>query len=96
MAAPDNLRVVTGQGTSVSLLQRALLALVGLLVLVTAFFFLTVALIAGAILALIIAVRWWWLMRKLRARAAASGPLEGEYTVIEEGSRTDSQPRRPR
>ena len=84
MAAPDRVRVLTAHSTATGWLQRVLLALLGLLVLVTAFFFLTVALIAGAFLAVIIGVRWWWLMRRLRAREAASDSLEGQYTVVQE------------
>lgn len=64
-------------------LERVLYALLGLTVLVLAFFFLTVALVAGALLAAVIAVRWWWLARKLRQRAD-EGTLEGEYTVVEQ------------
>lgn len=63
-------------------LERILYALLGVTVLVLAFFFLTVALVAGALLAAIIAVRWWWLARKLRQHAD-QGTFEGEYTVVE-------------
>ena len=66
--------------------ERILYALLGLTILVLAFFFLTVALVAGALLAAIIAVRWWWLARKLR-RHAAQGTFEGEYTVVEQPPR---------
>jgi hypothetical protein len=66
-----------------SWLQRALLVLVATALAIVATVFLTVALIAGAVLALVIGVRWWWTVRKLREQVKASGPLEGEYSVIE-------------
>ena len=66
-----------------SWLQQAVLAIVGVAVIVVAFFFVTVALIAGALLAIGIALRWWWVVRRLRKASANSGPLEGEYVVIE-------------
>lgn len=94
MAAPDKIRVLTYRSAGANWLQRVLLAALGLLIFVTAFFFLTVALIAGAFLAAIIAVRWWWVMRRLRARQAASGPLEGEYTVVENAGAPDRRPER--
>jgi predicted membrane metal-binding protein len=62
--------------------ERVLYTLLGLTILVLAFFFLTVALIAGAFLAAIIAVRWWWMARKLR-QSASEGTIEGEYTIVE-------------
>ena len=61
-----------------SWLQQAALTVVGLTVIVVAFFFITVALIAGALLAIGIALRWWWVVRRLRKTSAKSGPLEGE------------------
>ncbi|MBI4195336.1 MAG: hypothetical protein HY526_09685 [Betaproteobacteria bacterium] len=66
-------------------LEKILYAIVGAVVLVTAFFFLTVAIIAGAFLALAIIARWWWISRKLR-RAARDETLEGQYTVVERSS----------
>lgn len=63
-------------------LERILYTLLGLTILVLAFFFLTVALVAGALLAAIIAVRWWWMARKLR-QSASEGTIEGEYTIVE-------------
>ena len=66
------------------------MAIVGVTVIVVAFFFVTVALIAGALLAIGIALRWWWVVRRLRKASANSGPLEGEYVVIE---RADSDMR---
>lgn len=91
MDAPDRVRIPTSRSTATGWLQRVLLSVLGVLVLVTAFFFLTVALIAGAFLAVIIGVRWWWLVRRLRAREAASGPLEGHYTVVQEPGTSDRQ-----
>lgn len=75
--------------------ERILYALLGVTILVLAFFFLTVALAAGALLAAIIAVRWWWLARKLRQRAD-QGTFEGEYTVVEKSLRAPPAPRRER
>ena len=75
-----------------SWLQQVALTVVGVAVVVVAFFFVTVALIAGALLAIGIALRWWWAVRRLRKASANSGPLEGEYVVVE---RADSDsPRR--
>ena len=68
--------------------QRTIIAVIGISLAVVAFFFIAVALVAGACLALGLAVRWWWVMRRLRAEHKASGPLEGEYAVIEK-SRED-------
>lgn len=73
-------------------LTKIALALVGAVILISAFFFLTVALIAGAFLALGIAVRWWWFMRKVRAQARASEALEGQYTVVERSRAEAPQP----
>ena len=75
-----------------SWLQQAALAVVGLTLIVVAFFFITVALIAGALLAIAIALRWWWVVRRLRKNAEKTGPLEGEYVVIE-GADSDAQRR---
>ena len=74
-----------------SWLQQVALTVVGVAVIVVAFFFVTVALIAGALLAIGIALRWWWVVRRLRKASAHSGPLEGEYVVIE---RADSDSER--
>ncbi|HUP93808.1 MAG TPA: hypothetical protein VM164_02790 [Burkholderiales bacterium] len=75
-----------------SWLQQAALTIVGVAVIVVAFFFVTVALIAGALLAIGIALRWWWVVRRLRKTSARSGPLEGEYVVIERAD-SDTQQR---
>ena len=48
-----------------------------------AFFFLAIALVAAVSIALIVGLRVWWVMRRVRAQAAASAPLEGEYSVVE-------------
>lgn len=74
-------------------LERTLYALLGVTILVLAFFFLTVALLAGALLAAIIGVRWWWLARKLR-QSARQGTFEGEYTIV--GQSTQTRPPLPR
>jgi len=71
-------------------LQRALLAALGAVLVIVAFFFLTIALIVGSFLALALGLRWWWHIRKLRAQARATDALEGEYTVLE---RTDTRQR---
>ncbi|MGE0559014.1 MAG: hypothetical protein AB7E73_16555 [Burkholderiales bacterium] len=65
-----------------SLLERIVFFVLGLLVLVAAFFFIGIALVAGAILAGVILLRFWWLKRKLRG-TAQDGVVEGEYRVVE-------------
>ena len=75
-------------------LQRTLLAIVALSFAVVAFFFITIALIAAAFIALAVGIRWWWVLRRLRAQARASAPLEGEYTVIEHAPAIEREPRR--
>lgn len=64
------------------LIERIVFFVLGLVVLVAAFFFIGIALIAGAILAGVILLRFWWLKRKLRD-TAEDGVVEGEYTVVE-------------
>ena len=76
-------RVLISGRRSGNWLQRALFIAVGALVAVAAFFFLAVALAAGAFIALGLAIRWWWVLRRMRARAEASRPIDGEYTVVE-------------
>ena len=56
--------------------------MLGLVVLVAAFFFIGIALIAGAILAGVILLRFWWIKRKLR-QAHEESYVEGEYRVVE-------------
>jgi Flp pilus assembly protein TadB len=68
--------------------KRAAYAVLGVaaavIVIALGFFFVTLILIAGALLAIVIAVRWWWIMRRLRKARDAAGPLEGDYTVIDQ------------
>ena len=64
-------------------LARAALAVLGLAIAVLAFFFLAVAVMVGAVLAVVVALRWWWVVRKIKAARAASGPIDGEYTVVD-------------
>ncbi len=75
-----HIRIITRP--QAGLLERIVFFVLGLVVLVAAFFFIGIALIAGAILAGILLIRWWWLKRKL-PHAAPDGVVEGEYTVIE-------------
>lgn len=71
-----NVRPQTG------LIGRIVFFVLGLFVLVAAFFFVGIALIAGTILTTAILLRWWWIRRKLR-RAHADSYVEGEYQVVE-------------
>ncbi|MDP2397439.1 MAG: hypothetical protein Q8M53_03660 [Burkholderiales bacterium] len=72
-----------------SLLERIVFFVLGLIVLIAAFFFIGIALIAGAIVAAVFLIRWWWLQRKLR-RETGKTWVEGEYTVVESAI-TDKQ-----
>lgn len=65
-----------------SLLERIIFFVLGLIILVAAFFFIGIALIAGAILAGVILLRFWWIKRKLQ-RAHEDSFVEGEYTIVE-------------
>lgn len=65
-----------------SLLERIFYFVLGLIVLVAAFFFIGIALIAGAILAGVILLRFWWIKRKLR-QTHEDSYVEGEYRVVE-------------
>lgn len=65
-----------------SLFERILFALLGLVVLIAAFFFIGIALIAGVVLAGVILIRFWWLKRKL-ASASQDEAVEGEFSVVE-------------
>lgn len=67
--------------------QRVLYAVLGLALLVLAFFFLTVALVAGALVAMVVLARLWWISRKLGARPA-DDTLEGEFRIV---SRNDDE-----
>lgn len=64
------------------LLERIVFFVLGLVVLVAAFFFIGIALIAGVILAGVILLRFWWIARKLR-RAQQESFVDGEYRVVE-------------
>lgn len=64
------------------LIGRIVFFVLGLFVLVAAFFFIGIALIAGALLAGALLLRWWWIRRKLR-QAHADSFVEGEYQVVE-------------
>ena len=64
------------------LIERIVFFVLGLVVLVAAFFFIGIALIAGAILAVVILLRFWWFKRKLR-RTNKESYVEGEYRVVE-------------
>lgn len=76
------IRIIAAPGAG--LLERIAYSVLGLLVLVAAFFFIGIALVAGALLALVVLARWWWLRRRLR-RAKADSFVEGEYRVVEAG-----------
>ena len=94
MNAPRDPRLLTFQARG-GWLQRALLALAGLSLAVVAFFFITVALIAAAFIALAVGIRWWWALRRLRAQAKATAPIEGEYIVVEKNAPLiEHEPRR--
>jgi predicted lipid-binding transport protein (Tim44 family) len=80
----DPLLLTYSGSTGHNWLARVLITAAGLFVAVTAFFFLTVALVVGALVVAIIAVRVWWVMRRIRAQQEASGPLEGDYTIVKE------------
>lgn len=64
------------------LIERIVFFILGLAVLVAAFFFIGIALIAGAILAGVILLRFWWIKRKLR-QTREDSYVEGEYRVVE-------------
>jgi protein-S-isoprenylcysteine O-methyltransferase Ste14 len=65
-----------------SLMERIIFFVLGLAVLVAAFFFISIALVAGALLAGVILLRFWWLRRQLR-KAHEDSYVEGEYRVVE-------------
>ena len=65
------------------LIGQVVYFLLGIVVLVLAFFFIGIALIAGVILAIALLIRWWWLKRRLQRTVADDGVVEGKYTVVE-------------
>jgi Zn-dependent membrane protease YugP len=83
MDQPHDPRIRINIRPQAGLLERIVFFVLGLLVLVAAFFFVGIALIAGAILAGVILLRWWWIKRKLR-RAHEDSFVEGEYRVVEQ------------
>lgn len=74
------------------LLERIVFFVLGLVVLIAAFFFIGIALIAGAILAGVILLRFWWLKRKLE-REQRDSYVEGEYKVVEQVMTDERTPR---
>lgn len=74
------------------LVERIVFFVIGLVILVAAFFFVGIALIAGAILAGVILLRFWWIKRKLR-QAQAESFVEGEYRVVESAITDQRTPR---
>ena len=74
------------------LIERIVFFVLGLVVLVAAFFFVGVALIAGAILAAVILLRFWWIRRKLR-QAQTGTFVEGEYRIVETAITDQRTPR---
>lgn len=81
-------------GGGQSWLARTAFALVGVALLVAAFFFMAFALAAGAIVGSAIAVRWWWRNRNRRGDAG-DGVVEGEYVVVERETRVRIEPPQP-
>ncbi len=65
------------------LIGQVVYFLLGIVVLVLAFFFIGIALITGAIFAVALLIRWWWLQRRRQRTVADDGVVEGEYTVVE-------------
>jgi Flp pilus assembly protein TadB len=74
-------------------LQTAVAAVAATGLLVLAFFFAVFALVAAVLLIAVVAARWWWLTRRLRRAAReADTVVEGEYRVVERGSRDHDAP----
>ena len=84
----DKPRFFAGRPPRMRWPQRMLIAAVGVGLAITAFFFFVFALVLGALIATAMGIRLWWLMRKLRAQAKSSEPLEGEYSVIQRAHTT--------
>ncbi|OGA07958.1 MAG: hypothetical protein A2W68_15040 [Betaproteobacteria bacterium RIFCSPLOWO2_02_64_14] len=82
MAREPNPRVLLLSTRPTTWLGKLAVAVIGLTLLVLAFFFLTVALVAGVIVGLAVIGRLWWISRKLR-RAREQADLDGEFTVVE-------------
>ena len=76
-------RLLRSGGRTASWPQRVLFVVIGTVVIVAGFFFVAVVIAVGAFIALGLAIRWWWVLRRIRAHAKATAPLEGEYAVIE-------------
>lgn len=85
------IRIITGPGTG--LVGRILYFVLGLALLVAAFFFIGIALVAGAIIAVVLLARWWWLQRRLR-KAETDAFVEGEYRVVETAITEQREPPR--
>ena len=82
MTRQPNPRVLLLSPRPTTWLGKLGVAVIGLTLLVLAFFFLTVALVAGVIVGLAVIGRLWWISRKLR-RAREQADLDGEFTVVE-------------
>jgi O-antigen/teichoic acid export membrane protein len=94
MAQPQDtrFRIHINTRPQAGLIERIVFFVLGLFVLVAAFFFVGIALIAGTLLALVILLRWWWIKRKLR-RAHEESFVEGEYRVVEQAITDQGKPR---
>lgn len=88
------MRAYTVSARELSWPQKVLYAVLGLALLVLAFFFLTVALVAGALIALVVLARLWWISRKLNKEAGGDA-LEGEYRVVTPRLEDENGPPRP-
>ncbi len=82
MEKPQGPHIRINFRSQAGLIERIIFFVLGLVVLVAAFFFIGIALIAGAILAGVILLRFWWIKRKLR-QAHQDSYVDGEYRVVE-------------
>ena len=82
MAREPNPRVLLLSTRPATWLGKLAVAVIGLTLLVLAFFFLTLRLVPGVIVGLAVIGRLWWISRKLR-RAREQADLDGEFTVVE-------------